>query len=133
MVAEGHRTGRVVEEAVGRVRAASHPDAGKLRRALAAAAERYHELGVTSVGTMAGLAAVRDHGNVRHEALHAARRAGELDLRRGSLPGRVGTFAGRGPAWSSRDTAARARGPWCHGTGGRAVTLRHRDLIPAVG
>jgi len=81
VVADGRRTGRVVEEAVGRVRVAAHPDAGKLRRALAAAAERYHELGVTSVQTMAGLTAVRDHGNVRHEALHAARRAGELDLR----------------------------------------------------
>jgi predicted amidohydrolase YtcJ len=81
VVGDGRRTGRVVEEAVGRVRVAAHPDADKLRRALAAAAERYHELGVTSVGTMAGLTAVRDHGNVRHEALHAARRAGELDLR----------------------------------------------------
>ena len=81
VVAGDRRTGRVVEEAVGRVRVAAHPDAAKLRRALAAAAERYHELGVTSVQTMAGLTSVRDHGNVRHEALHAARRAGELDLR----------------------------------------------------
>ena len=81
VVAAGRRTGRVVEEAVGRVRVAAHPDVDKLRRALAAAADRYHELGVTSVQTMAGLTAVRDHGNVRHEALHAARRADELDLR----------------------------------------------------
>lgn len=81
VVADGRRTGRVVEEAVGRVRVASHPDVEGLREALAAATERYHELGVTSVGSVAGLTTVREHGSLRQEALHAARRADDLDLR----------------------------------------------------
>ena len=79
--ADGRPTGRVVEDAVGAVRIAAHPDEAKLRRALAAAAERYHAMGVTSVQTMAGLTPLPDDGNVRHAALHAARRADELDLR----------------------------------------------------
>lgn len=82
VIAEGgERTGRVVEDAAGRVRAASYPDVEKARRALDAAIERSHELGITSVQTMAGLTRVRDHGNVQQEALFAAWRDGDLDLR----------------------------------------------------
>jgi len=77
----GEPTGRVVEDAAGRVRSASYPDVEKARRALAAAIERSHELGITSVQTMAGLTRVRDHGNVQQEALFAAWRDGDLDLR----------------------------------------------------
>jgi predicted amidohydrolase YtcJ len=77
----GRRTGRVVEEATGRVRTAAHPDVDELRTALSAASEYYHELGVTSVQTVAGVTTPLDHGSLRQEALHAARRAGDLDLR----------------------------------------------------
>jgi predicted amidohydrolase YtcJ len=79
--ADGEPTGRVVEDASGRVRAASYPDVQKARRALDAAVEHYHELGVTSVQTMAGLTRVRDHGYVQQEALFAHWRDGDLDLR----------------------------------------------------
>lgn len=81
VVAGGEPTGRVVEDAAGRVRAESYPDVEGAREALAAATDRYHELGVTSVATMAGLTRVRDHGSVQQEALFAAWREDDLDLR----------------------------------------------------
>lgn len=78
---QGGPTGRVVEDAAGRVKKASRPEGEKALRALDAAIERYHELGVTSVQTMAGLTAVRDHGNIVQEALHDAWQDDELALR----------------------------------------------------
>jgi hypothetical protein len=77
----GEPTGRVVEDATGRVRAASYPDVPNARKALDAAIARYHELGVTSVQTMAGLTQVWDHGSVQQQALFAHWRDDELDLR----------------------------------------------------
>jgi len=74
-------TGRVVEDAAGRVKIASQPNVEKARRALDAAITRSHELGITSVQTMAGLTAVRDHGNLVQGTLQKARQDGELDLR----------------------------------------------------
>ena len=58
----GEPTGVVVEDGTGRVRAASYPDVPKAREALDAAIDHYHELGVTSIQTVAGLTRVRDHG-----------------------------------------------------------------------
>lgn len=78
---DGVRTGRVVEDAAGRVKAASYPDVPQAREALDAAIERSHELGITSVQTMAGLTRVRDHGYTQQEALFAHWRDGDLDLR----------------------------------------------------
>ncbi|MEF8800107.1 MAG: amidohydrolase [Halolamina sp.] len=77
----GEPTGRVVEDATGRVRAASYPEVPKAREALDAAIERYHELGVTSVQTMAGLTQVWDHGYVQQQALFAHWRDDDLNLR----------------------------------------------------
>ncbi|WP_054584153.1 amidohydrolase [Halolamina pelagica] len=77
----GEPTGRVVEDATGRVRAASYPDVPKAREALDAAIDRYHELGVTSIQTVAGLTRVRDHGSVQQEALFAHWRDDDLNLR----------------------------------------------------
>ncbi|GAB7093233.1 amidohydrolase [Halolamina litorea] len=77
----GEPTGRVVEDATGRVRAASYPDVPKARDALDAAIDHYHELGVTSIQTVAGLTRVRDHGYVQQEALFAHWREDALDLR----------------------------------------------------
>jgi predicted amidohydrolase YtcJ len=77
----GEPTGRVVEDATGRVRAASYPDVPKAREALDAAIDHYHELGVTSIQTVAGLTRVRDHGYVQQEALFAHWRDDDLDLR----------------------------------------------------
>lgn len=77
----GEPTGRVVEDATGRVRAASYPDVPKAREALDAAIDRYHELGVTSIQTVAGLTRVREHGSVQQEALFAHWRDDDLDLR----------------------------------------------------
>ena len=76
----GEETGVVVEEGTGRVRAASYPDVPKAREALNAAILRYHELGVTSIQTVAGLTRVRDHGYVQQEALFAHWREDELNL-----------------------------------------------------
>jgi predicted amidohydrolase YtcJ len=77
----GEPTGRVVEDAAGRVRATSYPDVPKAREALDAAIEHYHALGVTSIQTVAGLTRVRDHGYVQQEALFAHWRDDDLDLR----------------------------------------------------
>jgi|AntRauTorcE11898_2_1112593.scaffolds.fasta_scaffold01888_8 predicted amidohydrolase YtcJ len=77
----GEPTGRVVEDATGRVRAASYPDVPKAREALDAAIDHYHELGVTSIQTVAGLTRVRDHGYVQQEALFAHWRDDNLNLR----------------------------------------------------
>ncbi|NHX36087.1 MULTISPECIES: amidohydrolase [Halolamina] len=77
----GDPTGRVVEDATGRVRAASYPEVPKARDALDAAIDHYHELGVTSIQTVAGLTRVRDHGYVQQEALFAHWRENDLDLR----------------------------------------------------
>jgi len=77
----GEPTGRVVEDATGRVRAASYPDVPKAREALDAAIDHYHELGVTSIQTVAGLTRVREHGSVQQEALFAHWRDDDLDLR----------------------------------------------------
>ena len=77
----GEPTGLVVEDATGRVRAESYPDVPKAREALDAAIDHYHELGVTSVQTMAGLTRVRDHGYVQQEALFGHWRDDDLDLR----------------------------------------------------
>ena len=77
----GEQTGVVVEDATGRVRAASYPDVPKAREALDAAIARYHELGVTSIQTVAGLTRVRDHGYVQQEALFAHWRDDDLNLR----------------------------------------------------
>ena len=79
--ANGEPTGVVVEDATGRVRAASYPDVPKAREALDAAISRYHELGVTSIQTVAGLTRVRDHGYVQQEALFAHWREADLNLR----------------------------------------------------
>ncbi|PSP82502.1 amidohydrolase [Halobacteriales archaeon QS_1_68_17] len=77
----GTPTGRVVEDAAWEVKAASYPDPDRAREALLAATDRCHELGITSVQTMAGLTAVRETGSVDMEALFAAWRRDELDLR----------------------------------------------------
>ncbi|WP_135806381.1 amidohydrolase [Halorussus marinus] len=78
---QGDPTGRVVEDAAGRVKIASRPDVEKARRALDAAITRSHELGITSVQTMAGLTAVRDHGNLVQETLQKAWEDDDLTLR----------------------------------------------------
>ncbi|MDY6818259.1 MAG: amidohydrolase [Halobacteriales archaeon] len=79
--ADGDPTGRAVEDAAGRVKIDSYPDPAKARRALSAAIDRYHELGTTSVQTVAGLTAIREHGSITQEALHRAWREDGLDLR----------------------------------------------------
>ncbi|MFB6299231.1 MAG: amidohydrolase [Halobacteriales archaeon] len=78
---DGEPTGRAVEDAAGRVKIDSYPDPAKARRALSAAIDRYHELGTTSVQTVAGLTAIREQGSITQETLHRAWRNDDLDLR----------------------------------------------------
>lgn len=77
----GRPTGILVEDAAGRVRNATFPDAAKARRALDLAIDRAHELGITSVQNMATLTAPTDGLNPVHRAFFSAWRDGELDLR----------------------------------------------------
>ncbi|WP_218827463.1 amidohydrolase [Halorubrum ezzemoulense] len=77
----GEPTGVLVEDAAGRVKQATYPRGEKARRALAAATERAHELGVTSVQNMSGLTAPQEFGSPIHAAFFGAWRDDELGLR----------------------------------------------------
>jgi predicted amidohydrolase YtcJ len=78
---DGEPTGVLVEDAAGRVKQATYPRGEKARRALAAATERAHELGVTSVQNMSGLTAPQGFGSPIHAAFFGAWRDDELGLR----------------------------------------------------
>lgn len=77
----GEPTGVLVENAAGRVRQATFPDAGKARRALALGIERAHALGITSVQNMSTLTAPTDGVSAVQRAFFTAWRDDELDLR----------------------------------------------------
>lgn len=79
--ADGDPTGVLVEDAAGRVKRATYPRGERARRALAAATDRAHELGVTSVQNVSGLTAPEDHGSPIHGAFFGAWRDGDLGLR----------------------------------------------------
>lgn len=78
---DGEPTGVLVEDAAGRVKQATYPRGEKARRALAAATERAHELGVTSVQNMSGLTAPQEYGSPIQAAFFGAWRDGDLGLR----------------------------------------------------
>lgn len=78
---DGRPTGVLVENAVGRVRRETFPDAAKARRALDLAIQRAHALGITSVQNMSSLTVPTDGGNPVQRAFFSAWRDGDLDLR----------------------------------------------------
>lgn len=78
---DGRPTGVLVENAVGRVRRETFPDAAKARRALDLAIQRAHALGITSVQNMSSLTVPTAGGNPVQRAFFTAWRDGALDLR----------------------------------------------------
>ncbi|MFC4438986.1 MULTISPECIES: amidohydrolase [Natrialbaceae] len=77
----GTPTGVLVEDAAGAIKRATHPTGERAREALSLAIDRAHELGLTSVQTVAGLTQPTDDGTPLIRALFAAWREGTLDLR----------------------------------------------------
>lgn len=78
---DGRPTGVLVENAAGRLRRETFPDAEKARRALDLAIDRAHALGITSVQNMSSLTAPTAGGNPVQRAFFSAWHDDELDLR----------------------------------------------------